>query len=569
MKLNKFIYTVAGAMLLASCHDLDINPRSNGSTENWYSNETEVEMAVNELYDIKYWPEDGQAHNDWSDDYQYRNVLTPFDGATLNGQNDYVINLWNNQYKVIAHANSVILNENKAINGGASEQTIKRLVAEAKFHRAAAYSKLVMKYGDVPLVLNSIDIDEGKSMGRTDKATVLKAIYDDFDAAAAVLPTTNSGVVRATKGAALALKARVALVMGDWQTAAQAAKAVMDLGIYKLHPDYAELFLSTTKTSSEFIFKIPRSVEYDGWYYGPNAVYNDLIRNVGGWAATCPSWDLLASYTCTDGLPIDKSPLFDSHDPFKNRDPRCSMTIVPFGSEFLGYEYNPSPEAKEVMNYNTGQMTKNNDSRVNAQYASFDGLVWKKGIDKTWLQNGFKVGADIIYCRYAEILLTYAEAKIEMNEIDQSVVDAMNSVRARAYGVNPSDTDKYPAFKIKSQKDMRYDLRVERRMEMAKEHMRYTDMIRWHQAEVSFSRKSYGMLYPASLCIDEVTSKGDWFWPCAPRIDENGLPDFSNIEALGKCQVLTQRVWNDRQYLWPIPTSEILINKNMKQNPGY
>ena len=116
---------------------------------------------------------------------------------------------------------------------------------------------------------------------------------------------------------------------------------------------------------------------------------------------------------------------------------------------------------------------------------------------------------------------------------------------------------------------MRYDLRVERRMEMAKEHMRYTDMIRWRQAEISNSRKSYGMLYPAQLCIENVTSKGDWFWPCAPRIDENGLADFSNIEATGKCQVLTQRVWDDRQYLWPIPTSEVLINKNMHQNDGY
>lgn len=569
MRLNKILYTIAGVALLASCHDLDLNPLSKGSTGNWYSNETEVEMAVNELYDINYWPEDGQAHNDWSDDYQYRDVLTPFDGATLNGQNDFVVRLWDNQYKAIAHANSVILNEGKAIANGANAQTIKRLVAEARFHRAAAYSKLVVKFGDVPLVLNSIDIDEGKAMGRTEKSKVLQAIYEDFDAAASVLPEKCTGVVRATKGAALALKARVALIMGDWQTAATAAHDVMELGVYALHPDYANLFLSTTKTSDEFIFKIPRSVEYDGWYYGANAVYNDLVRNVGGWCATCPSWDLLAAYTCTDGLPIDKSPLFDSHDPFKNRDPRCCMTIVPFGSNFLGYEYNPSPEATEVMNFKTGEMVYNNDTRANKQYASFDGLAWKKGIDETWLENGFKVGADIIYCRYAEILLTYAEAKIEMNEIDQSVVDAMNSVRARAYGVDKSQTDSYPAFSIKSQKDMRYDLRVERRMEMAKEHMRYTDMIRWRQAEISNSRKSYGMLYPAQLCIDNVTSKGDWFWPCAPRIDENGLPDFSNIEATGKCQVLTQRVWDDRQYLWPIPTSEVLINKKMHQNDGY
>ena len=108
MRLNKILYTIAGVALLASCHDLDLNPLSKGSTGNWYSNETEVEMAVNELYDINYWPEDGQAHNDWSDDYQYRDVLTPFDGATLNGQNDFVVRLWDNQYKAIADRKSVV-----------------------------------------------------------------------------------------------------------------------------------------------------------------------------------------------------------------------------------------------------------------------------------------------------------------------------------------------------------------------------------------------------------------------------------------------------------------------------
>ena len=83
------------------------------------------------------------------------------------------------------------------------------------------------------------------------------------------------------------------------------------------------------------------------------------------------------------------------------------------------------------MNYNTGEIVTTYDTRANAQYASFDGLVWKKGIDETWLQNGFKVDQDIIYCRYAEILLTYAEAKIELNEIDNSVLDALNEVRAQ------------------------------------------------------------------------------------------------------------------------------------------
>ena len=99
-----------------------------------------------------------------------------------------------------------------------------------------------------------------------------------------------------------------------------------------------------------------------------------MPRNNGGWAANGPTWDLLAAYLCTDGLPIDESPLFDPHDPFKNRDPRCTETIVSFGENWLGYEYDPRPDTgDEVMNYNTGEEVKNNDNKNNAEAASYNG----------------------------------------------------------------------------------------------------------------------------------------------------------------------------------------------------
>lgn len=80
---------------------------------------------------------------------------------------------------------------------------------------------------------------------------------------------------------------------------------------------------------------------------------------------------------------------------------------------------------------------------------------------------------------------------------------------------------------------------------------------------------------PKALCIrhkqelSRITSKGLWFWPTTPQIDEDGIADFSAMEKEGLIQVLSQRKWDERQYLWPIPTSEIIINENMKQNPGY
>lgn len=564
---NIKITLLGSALLLSSCHNLDLNPLSNGSTETWYSNETELKMAVNELYKSVFWPLDEEDGNtDWSDDNIYRESLSDFQLGTLNGQNSTVTALWSNQYKVVARANGVIENAHRALENGASEANVNQLVAEAHFHRASAYAKLSSKFGAVPLVTKDIDIEEGLAMGRTPLETVKQFVYDEYDLASDVLPISYSGSEqRATKGAAMAFKARYALYMGDYEIAAESAKAVMDLGVYHLHPSYRELFLQGTKNSEESIFLTPRSIEY-GVYY--NMQYQ-LPRNLGGYAAPTPTWDLLAAYVCTDGLPIDQSPLFDPHDPFKNRDPRLCMSIVPFGENWLGIEYNPHPQALQVMNYNTGEMITNNDTRANAQYASYNGLVWKKGIDESCLDNSMRYEADRIFIRYADVLLIYAEAKIELNQIDQSVLDAMNEVRARAYGVDKSAVDQYPAFKMADQQELRKQLRVERRMEFAKEGLRYMDLMRWKLMDKVMSKKVYMMLYPADLLLENVVNEGDWFWAFAPEIDENGLADFTALEAAGKIASVAQKNWSERQYLWPIPTTEILINPNIQQNPGY
>ena len=82
-------------------------------------------------------------------------------------------------------------------------------------------------------------------------------------------------------------------------------------------------------------------------------------------------------------------------------------------------------------------------------------------------------------------------------------------------------------------------------------------------------QKQYGMLYPATECLTKVVNTGNWFWPITPDIDENGCPDFTKMEATGLIQVLSQRQWDNRQYLWPIPSKDIQIVKNFKQNDGY
>lgn len=125
----------------------------------------------------------------------------------------------------------------------------------------------------------------------------------------------------------------------------------------------------------------------------------------------------MAAYLCTDGLPIDESNLFNPQEPFKNRDPRCTATIVEFRTEHCGFIYDPNPKVMKVVNTTTGVEQANQDNRKVNQYASYNGLLWKKGIDISWTENGKEAENDYIIMRYADVLLMYAEAKLNLTRL--------------------------------------------------------------------------------------------------------------------------------------------------------
>ncbi len=573
--MNKILYTsiASAALMLTSCESMDITPTSQGNSESWYSSEVELEMAVNEFYILGYWNQPLEGSEQWTDNFTYRQQNrnpgsngTVLDG-TMNGQQWEVTALWQQNYKLIARANTLLANYHKA-EGKVSPSKLNRYAGEAFFCRACKYAELICYYGDVPYMEGTETITEAEQKGRRNKDEIKALVYEDFDKAIEYLPVDyGSAAMHVTKGAAMAMKARFALYLGDFDLAAKAAKGCMDLGVYSLEPDFAKLFLQDTHVNPEKIFYIPRSLEndviLDQWY-----VNNGLPRNAGGYGSDNPSWDLFASFLCTDGLPIDESELFDPRNPFANRDPRCTKTIVEFGTEHCGFEYNPRPDVKEVMNFTTGKMQSNADNRAVNQNASYNGLIWKKGIDISWTQNGKKVYRDYLMMRYADVLLMYAEAKIELNEIDKSVTDAINTVRARAYGVKLSDTNLYPAVELGSQEVMRKAVRIERRMELANEGLRYMDLIRWKLASKALNGYNYINLQPTDL-LNNIVKKDLWFWGMTPQIDEDGLADFSALYNAGLVALGAKRVFPDRQYLWPIPTRDIELCPNLNNNPGY
>ncbi|MCI6427397.1 MAG: RagB/SusD family nutrient uptake outer membrane protein [Rikenellaceae bacterium] len=565
--MKRHIIPAIIALCLCSCSKLDLYPLDTGSNDSWYKTEDQMVMSIRGLYRTVFWPLDNDY---WADDHQSRSNLNIITGGTINGESSEVKNRWQNCYKAIARANTILANlDNAQERLGISEEKVRLYRAQTLVARAAQYCILTTYFGDVVYVDKEISIEEAFRMGRTDKSEILEKVYADLETAAADLPVSYTGSVElATRGAALAIKARYALFNGKWQIAADAARRCMDLGVYELYPEFSKLFLASTAHASENILSWPRSVDLD-ITLDPGNVMGYCTRNRGGYASEYPSWELFCSFLCRDGKPIDESPLFNPHKPFENRDPRCAATIAEFGTEHLGVIYDPNPYSFNVMNNITGKQIKNLDCNSNSMYASFNGLVRKKGVDEDWVNNQtFKVAPDYVFIRYAEVLLIYAEAKIELGQIDASVLNAINSVRARAYGVQLSQTSAYPAVTALGQDEMRRIVRLERRMELAYEGLRYMDLLRWKLAEKALNQPNYGLLDNTGL--KKLCDDGNWFFAYVPEIDEDGIADFSRLYEDGLCKIISKRNFDaSKNYLWPIPSQEVLTNPFLGQNDNY
>lgn len=566
--MKKYIFSlllcVAG---LTGCADLDLNPPADASSETWFSTTDEFEYACNDLYrlDLWYWECNRGWHTDrWTDDWEQQGHGYEWATGALMSNTGYVEKMWKNTFKAITRCNALIANVEHQ-RGKMSEKLLNRYEGEARFMRACHYGYLTFLYGDLPFFLDYITVEQAYRLGRTPRKTILEQVYKDFDRAAELLPDQNSGLVRVKKGTAYAFKARIASWFLDYATAAAAAKKCMETGEYQLDPDFESMFLTKTHASKEFIFTVPRSRE----------LHNDLItmssflpRNNKGKALATPSLELFCAFLCDDGLPIDKSPKYDRANPFANRDPRLSYTMPAYGSNFLGIEWDPMKT--KVTNYGTGANITNNDSQLQNTSASWSGMILKKGVDETWLTD-LKADPDAIIMRYADVLLIYAESKIEMNEIDQSVLDAMNDVRARAYKVNRNQTDKYPAITTVNQAELRFNLRCERRMEFAWENRRWFDLMRWRLCDIAINRPTISL--PQKTQLNKNIKTGDPLFANdrLPEIEETGLVNLVPLtNSSAKLRRSMERKFDpSKGYLLPLPETDVLLMPGMVQNPGY
>jgi len=347
---------------------------------------------------------------------------------------------------------------------------------------------------------------------RTDRKDVIAKVLSDLDSAAAALPLKYSGgdVGRATKGAAMALKAKVLLWEASplfagasdpakWQAAADAAQAVMNLAGtgYGLYADYRALFLPQNENNKEVIFDVQ-------FIYPDLGNSFDLIDKQ--YNTNAPLLDIANAYDMNNGLPItDPASGFDPAHPYANRDPRLYQTIVFPGDTFMTVPVTPTRFAI------TGYGLK--------KYSIYDKGAPPAG--KSDLKGG-QSETNYILLRYADVLLMYAEAKNEAVGPDATVFTALNAVRKRA-GMPDIST-------ALTQDSLRTVIRHERRVEFAGEGMYYNDIRRWKTAEQVLGQPIYKY-------------------------------DGSKLE--------TRKFDATRDYWWPIPQTERDLNPNLTQNDKY
>ncbi|MGM9742766.1 MAG: RagB/SusD family nutrient uptake outer membrane protein [Candidatus Cryptobacteroides sp.] len=619
--MKKIISMIAGIALVAvSCTDMDLSPKDEAATGNWFKTPEQFEMCLNALLHHHYWP---MERNEWTSGEQIELDLLTDDGTNRSSLSRYLTDgvdgsfplsttMWNISYKGINRCNRILQSLEK-VKADIPEEKYNHIYGCAKFYRACFYGRIIIHFGDPVMVPEDLDLDSSEDresaylLSRSDRWQAADWVLSEFDEAAALLPVaySPSEVERATKGAAYGMKARYALHYASirkWDTfgladpeeaerlfriAADAAKAVMDLNAYTLHEDFRELFRMSTHHSPEGIFVLPRSKalsgedKYQYLYKGATTAKLPRLSGANTCTTCCPSWDLLCAFYDDQGKPIDESSVYDPHNPFAHRDPRLANTIVEFGTEHVGVIYQPHFDVDKVWSYRENKEVTNNDSRTyliagtSNQYASYNGLVLRKHVDSDWL-SPFEAENDKLILRYADILLMYAEAKIELGEIDASVLEAMNRVRARAYKADPSG-DGYPKITVTGQDELRVVLRAERRMELAWENNRLYDLWRWRIAEKVLNFANYGIPAKNQKNQRRYIDDGMWFHGAVPEIDEDDCAHFAEPVASGNPDFFTsyaiklsqRKFVAPKSYLWPIPMTTTDVMKNIKNNEGY
>ncbi|RCH55430.1 RagB/SusD family nutrient uptake outer membrane protein [Mucilaginibacter hurinus] len=434
---------------------LDVPPQALEKSEEFFVTQEDATRAVSSIYaNLREWKQTAFApiaiESVGSDDAEKGSSATDatffnaYDNFTVSSSEGQLNDFWLGQYQSINLCNQVI-DKIPAIEMDASLKS--RYIAEAKFVRAYNYFRLVRAYGDVVLRLHLPKDASEYNLPRSPKAEVYAAIEQDLTDAAAVLPPTYpaSDIGRATKGAALALHAKVAMYQKKWADVLNYTNQVMGMG-YTLFPSFEGQFRIPNENNSESIFEI-QAETLSGIPGASNSQYSQVqgvrAQSGGGWGFNVPTEELA--------------------DAFEPGDPRRDATII-----FRG---ETTPQGDPVA------ATGDNPRYNQKSYVPFS---------TPFVQNEGEA-QNVRVIRYAEVLLMNAEAANELGNTAQAL-SSLELVRARARGGNSAIL---PEVTTTDQGQLRLAIWHERHVELAMEFDRYFDVIRQGRAAEIFGPKGW------------------------------------------------------------------------------
>ena len=512
-------------LLLTACNKnyLNVSPQSQLSSTTFWRDSSDATLALVGVYST--WaaahPYQIYFSDDWSDDaiptgFWHGYYYYTWGVGNISATNADLDTYWAALYSVIRSANVFLANVDRCAMSATLKEQLK---GEIRFIRAYEYHLLYYTWGEVPLTTEPLNVGSLK-VPRAQTGGTFSLILQDLDSAVASLPVAAPQAGRITKGAALAFKSRVLLYEGMFAAAAAVSDSLINMNVYALlrtpaGDGYHQIVNTKQGNNQEEILAwqndgIIRSNDQASFC---NFFTNTLVSPTNALVSSYEGYDKATDQT----VPVDTS---TTTSRFLNRDPRLDFTVAHTGSLINGQLLNS--EALPLSNQSTGYGC--------AKYITDDILA-----------NSPHLTTDNMLIRYAEVLLTYAEAKIEANQIDQSVLDAINDVRSRAYGTVLSDIAHYPEVTATDQPTLRAVVRNERRVELAFEGFRWFDIKRWEIA---------------------AGQGGTMNGPVIGAYLSNGTYLNAGTRALSD---------PNRDYLRPIPQAEIDLEGSavLAQNPGY
>lgn len=580
MKNLKFILTVIGLSLFSiGCEIeefLERRPLSEIDPSQFFNTENELNLYVNSFYsmvpsrDDLYLEDVDNVVKDVISELQRGDRVVPTSGGGWN---------WSD----LRNINYFLENYDKTLD----ESIASRYAAVARFFRAWFYFEKVKRFGDVPWYSSVVEIDEEEELqkGRDPRTLVMDSVLADINYAIENL-SAEQDVEKITKWTALALKSRICLFEGTFRKyhtefslpnsdlflreAAEASEELIDNSSYSIYTStpeqaYLELFASNHAIEQEVI--LTRRFTGDVQVYH-NANYYTLT---GSWNKPGLEKKLINSYLMADGSRFTDLSNYNEiqfYEETQNRDPRLSQTIRTPGYTRIGSNeelvplYGNSVTLYQPIKFVTGPA-----------------------------EDGFYRNTnDLPVFRYAEVLLNFAEAKAELGEITQGDIDKSIKLLRDRVGMPNLDLqyangnpDPYLASQYDqvsgSNQGVILEIRRERRIELVMEGFRWDDLIRWKEGSLLMEQFK-GMYFPGlgeydldrDGKIDIVIYEGEKPSGEGQKLKLDSEIVLENGSDGGLILIgpnIPKSFDETRDYLYPIPIQELLLNNNLTQNPGW